>query len=134
MQEFGFDNAAYSPDQRDITQEACGVFAQFKRGTGQSGPMALSPIAIPVGIEPVNEKPCLCPWGRPNLCLLEPPPIKMFSAPAGILASIANFGVLRNGKISLSKAWGQMLHVLMGQLRWDGLDSQDSIDEGKAVQ
>ena len=33
-----------------------------------------------------------------------------------------------------SKAWGQMLHVLMGQLRWDGLDSQDSIDEGKAVQ
>lgn len=38
------------------------------------------------------------------------------------------------GKISSSKACGRMLHVLMDQLCREGLDGQDSIVEGQAMQ
>lgn len=38
------------------------------------------------------------------------------------------------GKISSSKACGRMLHVLMDQLCREGLDGQDSIGEGEALQ
>lgn len=38
------------------------------------------------------------------------------------------------GKISSNKACGRMLHVLMDQLCRDGLNGQDSIDEGEALQ
>lgn len=38
------------------------------------------------------------------------------------------------GKISSSKACGRMLHVLMDQLCREGLDAQDSIGEGEALQ
>ncbi|RMT95957.1 hypothetical protein ALP39_200173 [Pseudomonas marginalis pv. marginalis] len=96
-------------------------------------PMALSPIAIPVCIEPVNETLSV-PGGSTKPLPTRAATDQNVQRTRGNIGFNCQFGVLRNGKISLSKAWGQMLHVLMDQLRRDGLDSQDSIDEGKAVQ
>ncbi|UVM46757.1 hypothetical protein LOY47_10980 [Pseudomonas brassicacearum] len=128
MQEFGFDNAAYSPGQFDITRE---VFVQFKRGLGQPWPpMALSPTAIPVGIKLVN-RTLSVPGGATKPLPTRAATDQNVQLTRGKIGLNCQFGVLRNGKISLSQTWGQMLHVLMDQLRRDGLDSQDSIGEGE---